>query len=450
MDKKSKVVVFEENTYDISKIYKPISGFIKSCNKIKKGNTVIIKPNWVKEAHLNRSEDWDYVVTHPNVIYATLKAVLENLQGEGKVIIADGPQTDSSFSKIMKLMNTSSLYKIGNQYGIPIEIIDLREEEWVNRGDITVLKKKLKGDPNGSTTVNLKSELSEFFKHVKSKRGYYGADYDLKETNRAHDGENNLYKVSKTAIEADVFINLPKLKTHKKAGLTSCLKNLVGINTHKNYLPHHSEGSFEEGGDQFIGSSLKTRVEGSLMASLKQTLLQNQTISPLFIPIKKMGKIIFGSTDQVVRSGNWYGNDTLWRTILDLNKILFYANPDGSIKDCSPTNMKNYIGIVDGIFAGEGNGPMAPEKRHFGKLICGTSPVAIDCVCASLMGFDYLKIPVLKNAFCMNNYSFFEHTYEDIEVHINGKNYPLSQIPSDIIDKFEPHFGWKNHIELNK
>ncbi len=40
--------------------------------------------------------------------------------------------------------------------------------------------------------------------------------------------------MSKSPLVADVFINLPKLKTHKKCGLTVNLKSLVGINANKN------------------------------------------------------------------------------------------------------------------------------------------------------------------------------------------------------------------------
>ena len=36
---------------------------------------------------------------------------------------------------------------------------------------------------------------------------------------------------------------MPKLKTHKKCGVTISLKNLVGLNTNKNLLPHHSLGT---------------------------------------------------------------------------------------------------------------------------------------------------------------------------------------------------------------
>jgi hypothetical protein len=34
--------------------------------------------------------------------------------------------------------------------------------------------------------------------------------------------------IAKDVLEADIIINLPKLKMHKKAGVTNALKNFVG------------------------------------------------------------------------------------------------------------------------------------------------------------------------------------------------------------------------------
>jgi len=34
-----------------------------------------------------------------------------------------------------------------------------------------------------------------------------------------------------------------------------------------------------------------------------------------------------------INDGNWYGNDTIWRTILDLNKVLAYTDKNGVLRD---------------------------------------------------------------------------------------------------------------------
>jgi hypothetical protein len=295
--------------------------------------------------------------------------------------------------------------------------------------------------------VNLLDGASEFFNHLRPARGYYGADYNLGETNAAHDGHNNRYRLSRTIIEAEVFINLPKLKTHKKAGITCCLKNLVGINTYKNFLPHHAEGGPGEGGDQFPSSNIKSRLEGSMLAWVKQNLLRNPLVAKTIKPLGNISRLVFGKTETVIRSGNWYGNDTLWRMTLDLNKACLYANPDGSMRPGIAVNAKKYIGIVDAVIAGEGNGPLAPEPRKMGYILAGTNPVAVDCVCARMMGFDPMKIPTLSKALEISQYPICNFDYTEIEVIYNGYPVQLSGLPDSMVQHFEPHFAWKGHIE---
>lgn len=411
------------------------------------GQTIVLKPNWVKESHLRKPDEWEYVITHPSLITAVLGIVCSKLSGTGRVIIADAPQTDSSFKKIISRYPVEEWKKMAATHGVTLEILDLREDEWIQEEDIVVSRTKLPGDPRGSTEVNLLGEKSEFFGHRKSPRGYYGADYNLKETNEAHDGFNNRYRLSRSVIEADLFINLPKLKTHKKAGITCCLKNLVGINTYKNFLPHHSEGGPAESGDQFPGDNLKSRFEGTILGFVKQHLLGNPQIAAMMKPLGRLSRKVFGRTEEVVRSGNWYGNDTLWRMTLDLNKACFYADPDGSMREGIPLNAKKYIGIVDAILAGEGNGPLAPDPKVMGRIIAGRNPVAIDAVCATMMGFDPLKIPTIVKSFDVRYYPVTDFRYENIQVKTETATFALNALPEPMILYFKPHFAWLGHIE---
>ena len=414
---------------------------------IGRGDTVILKPNWVMESHVYRHSDWEYVITHPTVITGVLIKVLQRLHGEGRVVIIDGPTTEASFRKLIAHYPVALWHELAAEAGVALTVVDLREHEWETKNGIIVKRHRLPGDPLGKTEVDLLDQSSEFWQHRKSQRGYHGADYDRSETNRAHDGHHNLYSVSRTVIEGDVFINLPKLKTHRKAGITCCLKNLVGINTYKNYLPHHSEGGPCAGGDQFPVDNVNARIEGPLMAFLKKHVLQNPLLARGLSPLNTLGKKIFGDTRQVVRSGNWHGNDTIWRMILDLNKVLLYADPDGSMREGVPARAKRYIGIVDAVLAGEGHGPLAPEPVQMGYLFCGTNPVAIDAVCASFMGFDPRKIPTIARAFLVRHFLLCDFGLADILVSVAGNQYALPDVPTEFIVPFEPQFGWKGHIE---
>jgi hypothetical protein len=249
-------------------------------------------------------------------------------------------------------------------------------------------------------------------------------------------------------LEADVFINLPKLKTHKKAGITSSLKNLVGINTYRNYLPHNSIGTLVDGGDQFPSSKAKSRIESTFMPFIYQHILGNSFLAKIFSPVMGLGKIIFGDNQKTIRGGSWYGNDTLWRMVLDINKVFFYMNSDGTFRDGVPSKMKKYISIVDGIIAGEGDGPKAPDAINMGYIIAGLNPVSVDAICARMMNFDYLKIPSILNAFRIRRLPLVNFKIENIKIMFEGEAYSISNIPSSLSVNFKPHRGWIGHIEL--
>jgi len=60
---------------------------------------------------------------------------------------------------------------------------------------------------------------------------YYGVemmDFNYAEPHEITFDKNVKASVAKEAVEADLFINLPKLKTHFENGMTVCLKNMMG------------------------------------------------------------------------------------------------------------------------------------------------------------------------------------------------------------------------------
>jgi len=67
---------------------------------IRPGETVLLKPNLVCESHPRDPDGWRYVLTHGSVIRALGDYVFKALEGRGKVVLADAPQTDSSFQAI--------------------------------------------------------------------------------------------------------------------------------------------------------------------------------------------------------------------------------------------------------------------------------------------------------------------------------------------------------------
>ena len=412
---------------------------------IQPGNKVVLKPNWVKEHDERRPGpgQWEHVVTHPAVIEAVARWVAERLQGRGSITICDAPQTDSSFKTLASYCGLDAMTEsVAKDFaGVEVRVLDLRPEEWHAVDGVTVSRTTLPGDPLGSTHVHLNS-ASEFV-GFRGEGQLYGASYNMAETNERHSGSRHEYLLCRTPMEADVFINLPKLKTHKKVGMTCALKNLVGINANKNWLPHHTEGTPDMGGDQFPANTAKARLEHAWMGAAKRWLKNRPTLSRLFVPVKKMGRMFFGDTQQVVRSGNWHGNDTCWRMVLDLNKCLFFFDGDGW-RRAKPVR---YLAVVDGIVGGEGNGPMAPDPKPAGVVLAGTHPLAVDCASATLMGLDWQKLRLLKSAFEMRELSFVGFGPDTIRVVSNKPSWngSLNEL-RDTFD-FRPHFGWVGAIE---
>ncbi len=412
------------------------------------GNRVVLKPNWVKE-HDERKpgpDQWEHVVTHPSVIEAVADWVGDKLQGQGTVTICDAPQTDSSFRKLAEYCGFQGMIDRLNAShpGVHFILLDLRPEEWHAVDGVVVSKTLQAGDPLGSTQVSL-NESSEFVDFAGQGK-LYGASYDMQETNDRHVGSRHDYLLCRTPLDADVFINLPKLKTHKKVGVTCALKNLVGINANKNWLPHHTEGTPDQGGDQFPVASTKARLEQNWMGTAKRWLKNSPVLSRLFVPVKKLGRLYFGDTQTVVRSGNWHGNDTCWRMVLDLNKCLFSFNGEGQPR----SKPIRYLAVVDGIIGGEGNGPMAPDAKPTGVIIAGTHPAAVDTVAATLMGFNWQKIRLLKNVWSMARLSFCPFGPESIRIVSNDPHWQGGLQHITPVADYRPHFGWVGAIELEK
>ncbi|WP_254822978.1 DUF362 domain-containing protein [Haloglomus halophilum] len=420
--------------------WNPLSGLIESTDR------VLLKPNFVKEDHPRDPDGWRYVLTHGSVIRAIADYVLLALGGDGQLILGDAPQTDSSFDKVCERVG---LYHIQDFYlseGKCLQTVDMRQEEWESEGGIVTDRRKLRGDPFGYTEFDL-GDASEFADHP-GQGDYYGADYDTEHVNHHHTGGRHEYLIASSAIEADVVFSLPKAKTHKKAGVTLSLKNLVGINGDKNYLPHHTEG--DEVNDEHPDPDPTHRVEQAIMPLVRKGMTTFPNLVPKAVSTARpVWEGIFGSTSDTIRSGNWWGNDTVWRMCLDLNKLLFYGKPDGELRDDNSESRKRHYSLCDGIVAGESRGPMDPDPKEAGLLVFGTHPASVDAVTTYLMGFDPELVPIVRNAFRCEKYPLAECALEDIAVESNRPEWDgnLTKIPVESTLEFEPHFGWVDHIE---
>ncbi|MBQ3653673.1 MAG: DUF362 domain-containing protein [Synergistaceae bacterium] len=316
---------------------------------IQPGNTVFIKPNWVASRWRESCPHRDNlycVITHPAVIEAVCGYAAEALNGKGRIIIGDNPSIDADFEELMSF--TAVRERLMGKYGCELEIKDLRPlvcDDLKNYGKKSLMIPQ-SGDDRGTVQVNLGRE-SLFYGTDPSK--FRGVFDEREDTIASHTGDTQLYTYSRSLYDADVYISVPKLKTHQKVGATLNLKGLVGAVSDKNQLVHWQIGYPENGGDEY----------------------------------PSRGAYEAGSKAKVKHRGAWPGNDTIWRMVVDLWH--------GMAK-----RRRKYFTVIDGITAGEGQGPFCPTSKNANTLIAADNLIASDIAAVRYMGFDPVKINYLR------------------------------------------------------
>lgn len=334
--------------------HNPLGGVIKP------GNIVFIKPNWVASrwrASCPHKDTLYSIITHPHVIEALADYVAEALRGEGEIIIGDNPSIDANFKELMEF---TEIENIKDKYDVPVRILDLRplicdDLKYYGKKNLMVSQT---GDPAGTVEVNLGRDSLLY--GIDSRR-FRGVFDERDETIASHTGETQLYTYARSLYDADVYISIPKLKTHQKVGATLNLKGLVGAISNKNQLVHWQVGYPEIHGDEYPN---KKAYEDGQRATVKHR-------------------------------GAWPGNDTIWRMVCDLYKGM-------------KMKKRRYFTVIDGIVAGEGQGAFCPTSKNANVLIAGENLLAVDCVAARYMGLDPDKIRYL--------HYFLEEKYDGVSL----------------------------------
>lgn len=401
---------------------------------IKPGMTVLVKPNWV--LHENYSgAGLDCLVTHPVFLLALLGEIFRARPGQ--VVIGDAPIQGCDFNA---LVPDSWRKAVRNLATCPVQIVDFRRTKVRMKGltegqdrDIRPAQRYVRFDLQKDSLLEQVSVPGNRFRITM---------YDPDHLAVRHKPGRHQYLLCREPFEADVILNLPKLKTHKKAGITAALKNVVGLNGNKEYLPHHRVGGTADGGDCYPGYAPLKRVAEFCLDEA------NRNIGTETYPkwIKRSQKLLglqckFGNGEI---EGGWYGNDTVWRMTLDLNRILLYGRADGTMSD---TPMRKIYSITDGIIAGEGEGPLAPIPVYLGIVTFASSSVFADLVHSSLMGFDPEKISLVREAFGNYRYPLTALSHQQCVVSYKGKTLSLLEAEELFGKFFIPPRGWKDHIE---
>lgn len=355
------------------------------------GARVLIKPNFV--LHHNQGDGgMDPMITHQSVIKAVVNAALQTEASE--VIVGDAPLQTCDFSALLKethldewaetrtktdprFKGVKDFRRTVAQY---VDGVRIAEEDRIPEANYVLF------DLGSESLLEPITDDTDDFRVT---------CYDPRLLAKTHGKGRHRYLLAREVLEADVVINLPKLKTHKKAGITCALKNLIGINGNKEYLPHHRIGGADLGGDCYPG---KSRVKRMLeYAADQQNLSDSGTKGRVWGGVAtQLNRVLHLMGDNLGIEGSWSGNDTIWRTGLDLNRILLYGQADGSL---AASARRRVVHVTDAIVAGQGDGPLSPQPLSLGLLFAGNNAACIDWFGAQLLGYDPQLLPIVREAF---------------------------------------------------
>jgi uncharacterized protein (DUF362 family) len=422
---------------------------------IQRGDRVVIKPNLVLH-EFGGQKNASCLTTHGSVIRAVLDYVYLAAGPEGSITVADAPLQGADFARVVADAGLPQIQEFYREIlKCEIQVIDLRQVHAVIDEDSSLIRRveRQRGDPQGYCEIDL-GQASRLHEVDAAHPRYIVGDYDAAVTNARHRSPQHSYVVSRSVLDADAVICLPKLKTHSKTGLTVCLKNMVGIIGSKDCLPHHRYGKSDQGGDEFAADyPVRWR-----LSARAHDRLQGRVPVPVWRLMRRFARAVLGAgtpqngagqRSSFYPSGGWHGNDTIWRTVDDLNRILFFYDPAAAAIQSRP--QRRYFAVVDGIVAMEGNGPLRGTPKSAGVVMGGDDPLALDIVAATLMGFDWRRIRLLHGVAHSNLECRYAASVEDASAigllsNVTGWNSLEGLIQHNL--EFHPPSGWREFVEM--
>jgi uncharacterized protein (DUF362 family) len=403
------------------------------------GARVLLKPNWVRHPVPGR-DDGDSLVTHTHVIDALL-AYLTKVP-DCRVIIGDAPIQGCNFEKLLAVNGITDMVARHAGRFTKLEVVDFRKTVLGREGQDGRVRRDCRGDEH-FVLFDLGSD--SLLEAVTTPEPRFRVTvYNPDHLARTHHPGRHQYLVAKEVLEADVVFNLPKLKTHKKACLTGALKNMVGINGHKEYLPHHRLGGTADGGDCYPGKSrLKALAERLLDAGNRTEHRRKMRLASLVAGVSLHLNQLLGGDDNL--EGSWFGNDTVWRMCLDLQRILHYGKTDGTL---AATPQRTVLTITDAVIAGQGEGPLSPTPCPMGLLTLGRSTAAVEYVHALIMGLDPARIPLVLESLTLREWPLITGGTDQIRVCWSGRWLLPHAAGRELRTRVIPPKHWQGHCEL--
>ena len=213
------------------------------------------------------------------------------------------------------------------------------------------------GDPVGYTQIDL-GDSSAF--------STYSGNWELSSLEGrvdTHGPHSARYFVSSTALSSSLLINLFKPSTNQWLGMAGAIASFLGLTEEPGKVPVFSRGKPSKGGDECPEEE------------------------------KDCSSV----------SGKWWGNDTLWRSILDVARAVLFYDYDGNLRQ-EPRKVLFFADMVEAL----DNSP--------GLILASGNPVALDCVLSRLIGFKWLNLPLILGSLSDSSFALFKGKCGDVKL----------------------------------
>jgi len=402
---------------------------------IRPGTRVFILCNFVTHrGHRESLEEFYAKCTHASVLRPIIDFARIATGESGEIFFGNAPLQSCNWGAVLNDTGATSLLEYYRESkGATVCAVDLRAYV-AERDPLGRVPHPVKNEsPRVIVDLAALSKLNELGPTGDMFRVH---DYSPNSTAAHHSENSHLYVINELPLTCDTIISVPKLKTHEKVGITCSLKGFVGTVADKGCLAHHRKGAPREGGDEYPNqSTFREAMTRFHEFTVDRKGMTGQVSRVIDTQIRRVLKRL-----GAIQGGAWSGNDTAWRMTLDLVRILFFAGRDGSI---GTDKCRKHISFIDGVVAGEGDGPLKPRPRHEGLLLFSDDIVRGDWCAALLMGYDPRRIPMLARS--CEHHKLDISFDEDWEIVLNGVRVSVECVESRL--KWLAPRGWRSHLE---
>jgi uncharacterized protein (DUF362 family) len=418
--------VYENKNLLIEKIRLAGKGILDNP-AIFRGKKILVKPNWVWHNH--KPDDEICLRTHHRFLLAAVEIIAE--MKPASILIGDAPIQGCEWDKVADPDFLEKMGILSQTFSVQVRIQDFRRVTF---------------NPDKNNPVNDRRDISNYIVFDLEEKSFLEpiskenpvfrvTSYNPDKLAMVHRPGMHKYCIAREVFESDVILSMPKLKTHQKTGITGAMKNIVGVNGDKDYLPHHRIGGDKNGGDCYPGKNiLRSWAEKALDNANRN---QGKRAYWFWYRASRICWKLSMPSDVHHISASWHGNDTCWRMVRDLNWIALYGKMDGSL---SGTVEREVYSLCDGIIGGQGDGPLYPDPLPLGLIAFTNNSRMNDRCILTLMGFDPEKIRLVASRDPLHPVP-----ENKCEITLNGSPTDMADLAHHSLPTLPPP-GWKVYL----